>query len=60
MPDKVEFAKYFSKYMLIFEGIKNRGIAFSPLINKLVETKDSVDLDTHIVFICDMTRVCHL
>lgn len=56
MPDKVEFAKYFSKYMLIFEGIKNRGIAFSPLIKKLVEIKDSVDLDAHITFICDMMK----
>lgn len=56
MPDKVEFAKYFSKYMLIFEGIKNRGIAFSPLIKKLVETKDSLELDAHIDLICGMMR----
>lgn len=54
MPDKVEFAKYFSKYMLIFEGIKNRGIAFSPLIKKLAETKDSLELDAHIDLICGM------
>ena len=56
MPDKIEFAKYFSKYMLIFEGIKNRGIAFSPLIKKLVETKNSSDLDAHISLICDMMK----
>ncbi|MBR3806506.1 MAG: cell division protein FtsK [Clostridia bacterium] len=54
MPDKVEFAKFFSKYMLIFEGLKNRGIAFSPLIRKLIDAKDSIDLDTHIQQICDM------
>jgi len=56
MPDKAEFAKYFSKYMLIFEGIKNRGIAFSPLIKKLSETKDSLELDAHIDLICGMMR----
>ena len=54
MPEKAEFAKFFSKYMLIFEGIKNRGIAFSPLIKKLVDSKDSLELDAHINYICDM------
>lgn len=48
MPEKIEFSKFFSKYMLIFEGIKNRGIAFSPLIRKLIEAKDSIELDAHI------------
>ena len=56
MPDKIEFAKFFSKYMLIFEGIKNRGIAFSPLIRKLIEAKDSVELDAHIEQICEMMK----
>ena len=56
MPEKVEFAKFFSKYMLIFEGLKNRGIAFPPLIKKLVETRDSVDLETHITHICEIMR----
>lgn len=54
MPDKAEFAKFFSKYMLIFEGMKNRGIAFSPLIRKLVEAKDSMELDEHIAYIGSM------
>lgn len=54
MPDKGEFAKFFSKYMLIFEGIKNRGIAFSPLIRKLVDAKDSIELDEHIAYIGSM------
>ena len=54
MPDKVEFSKFFSKYMLIFEGIKNRGIAFSPLIRRLIETKDSIELDSRITQLCDL------
>ena len=54
MPEKIDFAKFFSKYMLIFEGIKNRGIAFSPLIKKLADTKDSVELDAHIDYISQM------
>ena len=51
MPDKVNFAKFFSKYMLIFEGIKNRGIAFSPLIKKLVDAESMEELEQHIKFI---------
>lgn len=31
MPQKVTFDKFFSKYMLTYEGIRNRGIAFLPL-----------------------------
>lgn len=54
MPDKPSFAKFFSKYMLIFEGIKNRGIAFSPLIRKLVDAKTTEELEKHIVFIGSM------
>ena len=54
MPDKAEFVKYFSKYMLIFEGMKNRGIAFPPLIKKLAEAKDSLELDAHIELIRGM------
>ncbi len=56
MPEKAEFSKFFSKYMLIYEGIKNRGIAFSPLIRKLIEAKDSIELDAHIEQICEMVR----
>lgn len=56
MPEKVEFAKFFSKYMLIFEGIKNRGIAFSPLLRKLIEAKDSIELDAHIEQICEIMK----
>ena len=44
MPDKTNFAKFFSKYMLIFEGIKNRGIAFSPLIKRLVDADSMEEL----------------
>lgn len=54
MPEKSEFTKFFSKYMLIFEGIKNRGIAFSPLIKKLIDASDSMELNEHISFIGKM------
>lgn len=54
MPDKANFAKFFSKYMLIFEGIKNRGIAFSPLIKKLVDAESMDELEQHIKFIGQM------
>jgi len=54
MPDKNEFAKFFSKYMLIFEGIKNRGIAFSPLISPLIEARDSIELNERIELICNI------
>lgn len=54
MPEKMDFGKFFSKYMLIFEGINNRGIAFAPLIKKLVDLQDSVELDSHISYICEM------
>lgn len=55
-PDKKQFDGFFSKYMLIFEGIKNRGIAFSPIIKKLVEAKDSIDLDAHIASVCKVLK----
>lgn len=54
MPDKANFAKFFSKYMLIFEGIKNRGIAFSPLIKKLVDATTTEELCQHIMYIGQM------
>lgn len=54
MPGKTNFAKFFSKYMLIFEGIKNRGIAFSPLIKKLVDAESMDELEQHIKFIGQM------
>lgn len=54
MPEKADFVKFVNKYMLIFEGIKNRGIAFSPLIKKLVDECDPMELDSHISYICSM------
>ncbi|MBQ7371672.1 MAG: cell division protein FtsK, partial [Blautia sp.] len=56
MPDKTEFTQYFSKYMLIYEGIQNRGIAFSPLIKKLVDTQDLTELSAHISLIREMLK----
>lgn len=54
MPDKVDFSNFFSKYMLIFEGIKNRGIAFSPLIKKLVDATTIEELCQHVIYISQM------
>ena len=54
MPEKTEFNKFFGKYMLLFEGIKNRGIAFSPLIKKLVDAQDVSELEKHITYIGSM------
>lgn len=57
MPDKADFSKFFGKYMLIFEGIQNRGIVFSPLIKKLADAKDTVELENHISTIRNMMKV---
>lgn len=54
MPEKTEFNKFLGKYMLLFEGIKNRGIAFSPLIKKLVDAQDVSELEKHITYIGSM------
>ncbi len=56
MPEKGDFAKFFSKYMLIFEGIKNRGIAFSPLVKKLVDSRDPKEIQEHISYIGRLTE----
>lgn len=48
MPDKMEFNKFFGKYMLLYEGIKNRGIAFSPLLKSLVDAKSEAELEGRI------------
>lgn len=54
MPEKTEFNKFLGKYMLLLEGIKNRGIAFSPLIKKLVDARDVSELEKHITYIGSM------
>lgn len=54
MPGKTDFSRFFSKYMLIFEGIRNRGIAFSPLIKKLVDARSREELEQHIRLIGHM------
>lgn len=38
MPDKSSFASYFSRYLLINEGIQNKGIAFSAQVKRLAES----------------------
>ena len=54
MPDKNEFIQFFGKYMLLFEGIKNRGIAFSPQIKKLVDAKNEDELSEQILYLKNM------
>ena len=51
MPEREEFNRFFNKYLLLFEGIKNRGIAFPPLIKKLVDAQNEYELETHIKYI---------
>ncbi|MCD8361683.1 MAG: cell division protein FtsK [Lachnospiraceae bacterium] len=58
MPDKTDFGRFFSKYMLIYEGIRNRGIAFSPLIRGLVDAKDSLELDASVKRVCELLDIC--
>lgn len=55
MPEKGDFAKFFSKYMLIYEGIQNRGIAFSPLIRKLADAENMTELSEQFAAIDAMT-----
>ena len=45
MPTKIDFMKFFNKYILIYESIKNRGIAFSPLIKKLIDANNETEFD---------------
>ncbi len=56
MPEKVQFAQIFSKYMLIYEGIKNKGIAFSSIIKRLVDAKDSIEIDDGINAIININK----
>lgn len=54
MPDRGDFSKFFSKYMLVYEGIKHRGIAFSPLLKKLMDAADSGQVSETISEIAEM------
>ena len=54
MPERFEFARFFSTYMLIYEGMKNKGISFLPFIKKLIETKNITEVDRYISEICDL------
>jgi len=49
MPEKSQFSRYFCKYMLICEGIKNKGIAFSPLMRGIMDAKDMGTFETRIL-----------
>ena len=53
MPPRNEFNAFFSKYLLINESIKNRGIAFPPIIKRLVDSRDEAALEQSIKDVCD-------
>ena len=48
MPGKEEFGSFFSKYILINESIKNRGIAFPEYLNNLLGSSNDIDLERSI------------
>ncbi len=48
MPSKPEFGNFFSKYILINDGIKNKGIALPQDIRNLMESKTDEDLQENI------------
>lgn len=54
MPSRNDFNAFFAKYLLINEGIKNRGIAFPSLIKHLVDSRDEKELDQSIIFVHDI------
>lgn len=54
MPEKSEFDAFFSKYMLLNESIKNRGIVFPDLLKKLVNSKTEDEVQNNIGKICDL------
>lgn len=54
MPPRNEFNAFFSKYLLINESIKNRGIAFPPIIKQRVDSKDETVLAQNIKHISDI------
>jgi len=56
LPQKQELGSFFNKYLLIYEGIKNKGLAFPAIIKKLMDTTDSGELENHINAIVDMMR----
>ena len=48
MLNKIEFNSFFSKYILISEGIRNRGIALPKDIKKLMDSNDEEELEENI------------
>jgi len=56
LPQKQELGNFFNKYLLIFEGIKNKGLAFPSIIKKLMDISDPTELEGHVNFIITMMR----
>lgn len=48
MPQKPEFDAFFSKYMLLNESIRNRGIVFPDILKKLVDSKNEEEVNINI------------
>ena len=48
LPQKQELATFFNKYLLIYEGIKNKGLAFPSYVKKLMDITDPTELKEHI------------
>ena len=53
MPSRNDFNSFISKYLLIDESIKNRGIAFPPMIKQLVDSRNEITLMQNIKSIQD-------
>ena len=53
MPSKIDFKNFFSKYILINDGIKNKGMALPQDIRKLMECKTDEELQESIDYIKD-------
>lgn len=54
MMGKEQFDSFCSKYLLVIEGLENRGIAFSPLLRSLVEAKEETEIKERLDVISEM------
>lgn len=57
MPSAETFQTFFDKYLLLYEGMKNRGIAFPPMIRKLLEISNEDILREHINYLKEQVRL---
>ena len=57
LPQKHEIQSFFDKYLLLYEGVKNKGIAFPAAIRKLLDAKTSEEVNDQIKAITDMMHI---